>query len=412
MPRMIAKPSLFPSATGYLVLRVNGTERDGQLVRLQSPKCTIGSGPNCTLRLRADSVDPAHCLVLRGPERTIVRRWSADTRLNGRAFNESEIQAGDRLSIGRLELDVVETGQAETPAEARLAKQRLLDEQLVEIEARLRSLDEQDAECLARKAECETREADLAALRAEWDTRQADEREQYEVREAELESIRAELEASRGDLEASRSELQEERRQWDASHTEWTAHRAAEAEQSAARSAEFDAARQALDEHRTAWQAELEAAQGAIDEQTAAWQAETTELEQREANARAELDRMKADVEEAQTALAEERRQWETRRADASDVQSSAAGLIAARQAELEAAQRLIDEQSAAMRAETAEHLRRDADVRADLERAGRSRFDASGAGRRAAAMGIAPGGRSHDALSDRRATRGEASRA
>ena len=109
---------------------------------------------------------------------------------------------------------------------------------------------------------------------------------------------------------------------------------------------------------------------GAIDEQTAAWQAETTELEQREANARAELDRMRADVEAAQAALAEERQQWEATRTDASDVRSTAAGLIAARQAELEAAQRLIDEQSAALRAETAEHARRDAEVRADLERA------------------------------------------
>ena len=155
MPRTMPKPSLLSPAPGFLVLRVNGGPRDGQVVRLKSAKCTIGSSASCTLRLRADCVEPVHCLVLRGPERTIVRRWSADTRLNGRTFRESALQAGDRLSIGRLDLEVVETGQPETPAEARLAQQKSLEEQLVAIEARLRSLDEQ-------QAECDTRQADLA----------------------------------------------------------------------------------------------------------------------------------------------------------------------------------------------------------------------------------------------------------
>ena len=138
MPETISKPSLLSPVPGFLVLRVQGGPRNGQVVRLKSAKCTIGSGPSCTLRLRAKCVDPVHCLVLRGPQRTIVRRWSADTRLNGKSFDESALQAGDRLSIGRLNLEVVDTGQAETPAEIRLAQQKSLEDQLAAIEFRLR----------------------------------------------------------------------------------------------------------------------------------------------------------------------------------------------------------------------------------------------------------------------------------
>src|SRR5271166_6197116 len=111
MVGMLSTMSTVSSASGFLVLRVRGTTRDGQIVRLRSPKCTIGSGTNCTLRLRADNIGAVHCLILRGPSRTVVRRWSPDTRLNGRNFTESELQSGDRLSVGAIDLEVVETTQ-------------------------------------------------------------------------------------------------------------------------------------------------------------------------------------------------------------------------------------------------------------------------------------------------------------
>src|SRR5271157_4529979 len=111
MVRMLPSSSLMPAAPGFLVLRVRGSTRDGQVLRLQSPKCTIGSGPNCTLRLRADNIGVVHCLILRGPSQTLVQRWSPDTRLNGRNFSESVLQAGDCLSVGAIDLEVVETAQ-------------------------------------------------------------------------------------------------------------------------------------------------------------------------------------------------------------------------------------------------------------------------------------------------------------
>ena len=107
-----ASPTLLDASPGELVLRVCGTARDGQFVRLTSAKCSIGSGPRCTLRLAARGVGPLHCLILRGEGGTVVRRWSADTRLNGRAFSDAVIAPGDRLSVGPIELEVVQTGSS------------------------------------------------------------------------------------------------------------------------------------------------------------------------------------------------------------------------------------------------------------------------------------------------------------
>jgi len=104
-----SRTPILDTPTGDLVLRIRGGSRDGQVISLGSQKCTVGSGPYCTLRLNAFGVRPIHCMIIRGEVRTIVRRWAPDTRLNGRAFTDSDLVAGDRLSIGPIEFDVVET---------------------------------------------------------------------------------------------------------------------------------------------------------------------------------------------------------------------------------------------------------------------------------------------------------------
>ncbi|MBM4088191.1 MAG: hypothetical protein FJ276_01990 [Planctomycetes bacterium] len=100
-------------AQGLLTLRVRGTEHHGRVLRIRSAKCTIGSDPRCTLRLRAQGVEPCHCLILRGADGTFVRRWSPRTSLNGRGFGESRLRPGDRLVVGPVELEVLEPSEAE-----------------------------------------------------------------------------------------------------------------------------------------------------------------------------------------------------------------------------------------------------------------------------------------------------------
>lgn len=105
------RPSLFLAGSGELALRVRGREHDGRLIRLRSPKCTIGSAAGCTLRLRAAGVAPLHCWVLRGPAGTIVRRLHGQLTVNGGAQQEAALAPGDRLRLGAVELEVVECNQ-------------------------------------------------------------------------------------------------------------------------------------------------------------------------------------------------------------------------------------------------------------------------------------------------------------
>ena len=48
-----------------------------------------------------------HCLIVRGEQRTVVRQWAPDTRLNGRTFIDSPLTPGDRLGVGRVEFEVL-----------------------------------------------------------------------------------------------------------------------------------------------------------------------------------------------------------------------------------------------------------------------------------------------------------------
>lgn len=177
---------------GELKLRIIGGSRDGQLVRLRSSKCTIGSGRDCTLRLRARGVRPLHCLIVRGQQATIVRRWSPDTRLNGSSFTDASLVAGDRLSIGPIELEVV--GESPSPEGPEPTKQQV---------ARL----------------LETEQTTLRKRQAEWEEvrRHAEERLERRTQEmveklADLKSEQQSAAATRKQVETERLTLQAERR--------------------------------------------------------------------------------------------------------------------------------------------------------------------------------------------------------
>lgn len=83
MPAITEGSSLLGTAAGDLTFKVRSAEHRGRLLRIRSQKCTIGSDPSCTLRLRSVGVSPFHCVVLRGRGGTFVRRWQGDTCLNG-----------------------------------------------------------------------------------------------------------------------------------------------------------------------------------------------------------------------------------------------------------------------------------------------------------------------------------------
>ena len=200
MVRMVSTPSLLSSTVGCLVLRVRGTGRDGQIIRLRSAKCTVGSGLNCTLRLRSDNVGPAHCLILRGPCRTLVRRWLPDTRLNGRNFTESVLQAGDCLSVGGIDLEVVEIGQPGPGAEDSSDEHPVATEQFPPQEA---------GHLAVVQAELDAQSRALDVKQAAWEVQQAGAQRMLDDRIAGLDALRV-------DLETQRFAVEKDRRAWEA----------------------------------------------------------------------------------------------------------------------------------------------------------------------------------------------------
>ncbi len=92
---------------GKLTLRVQAPAGTTQTVVLTSACCRIGSGDGCTLRLRAPGIRDVHCVIFRGPRRTVVRGLAKETWLNGAVFFESPLNVGDRLGLGRLEIEVL-----------------------------------------------------------------------------------------------------------------------------------------------------------------------------------------------------------------------------------------------------------------------------------------------------------------
>jgi hypothetical protein len=155
------------------MLRIRGTSRDGQVVRLRSAKCTIGSSPDATLRLVARCVRPIHCLILRGEGGTFIRRWSGDTLLNGGQFSEAPLSPGDRIAVGPIELEVVDPSEpcpsdrGEPSSSARF--QDAIHHVLVQtklVEQRADELQRQQEACLHRCEELEQLARQLEARRA------------------------------------------------------------------------------------------------------------------------------------------------------------------------------------------------------------------------------------------------------
>ncbi|MGB6044743.1 MAG: hypothetical protein WBF93_16410, partial [Pirellulales bacterium] len=110
MPGTVASSlakTLLGIAPGFIELRVRGSKRDGQIVRLRGAKCGIGSTADCSLQLRAEGVPLLGCTILRGARETIVRSESDLVRLNGLLFAETSLTAGDHLTVGPFEIEVL-----------------------------------------------------------------------------------------------------------------------------------------------------------------------------------------------------------------------------------------------------------------------------------------------------------------
>lgn len=93
-----------------VLFRMVGTHHDGQLIRIRQSKFTVGSSLGCTLSLRSPHVHPLHALLLRGKRGLLFRAMASDTRVNGVAVSEVWLSEGDQISLGAIDLELLETG--------------------------------------------------------------------------------------------------------------------------------------------------------------------------------------------------------------------------------------------------------------------------------------------------------------
>jgi epidermal growth factor receptor substrate 15 len=343
---------------------------------------------------------------LRGPHATIVRRWSPDTRLNGHAFSDAPLSAGDCLSIGPIELEVLQTIASPSPTQSaqtaknqdstdpqklatrlelarRLGHRRAhaLVEQIRDARREIAQLKDQRSdeyqqgeELLRRRAgEMDAREAQLASDRQTLE----EQRRQHEEQRSQLDSQRESLERDRQTWEAQSREAQAERSQRDALRREIDEQRAQLAgdrqtleeqrRQHEEQRSQLDSQRESLERDRRTWEAQsgeaqversqLDALRREIDEQRAQWDAARAAQEQELARRREDFETREAQLAADRQTLAGQWRQHEDQRSQL-DSQREAlerdrqtweaqSGEAQAERSQLDALRREIDEQRA-----------------------------------------------------------------
>jgi hypothetical protein len=332
--------SLLDTATGQLALLVRSANCYGQVVRIRSPKCTVGSGPNCTLRLRARGVGPLHCLIVRGQQSTVVRRWSADTLLNGQAFTDAPLVPGDRLSIGTVELEVLDTGRASyRSAPTDRDEGSYLGEQAwqAEREELQRQLGQRSGQLAALQAELEAGQKVLEEQRRYWETQQC----QTATQAAEQ---TRQLAARVAELEAQGHTLNEQRQQWQTEREELQRQLGQRGDQLASLQAELETSQKAMEEERRHWEVQQgqTAAQAAEQNQqltarVAELEAERDDLQKQLGQRGEQLASLQAELQTSQKTLEEERRHWEVQQGQTAAQAAQQNQQLAARVAELEA---------------------------------------------------------------------------
>jgi hypothetical protein len=70
-------------------------------------QCSIGSSRACTLTVSAQAILPQHCLIVSGPNSTILKEFGESTWLNDRPVREPiELMDNDRLAVGPAEFRI------------------------------------------------------------------------------------------------------------------------------------------------------------------------------------------------------------------------------------------------------------------------------------------------------------------
>jgi len=127
--------SVPPSLEGGILLQIQAPNYPPKKVYIRSPRCSIGSSRDCTLRLVAEGVEPLHCLLIRSGSEVAVQRAARSTWLNGQEFHSAPFRAGDHLRLGPIVIQLLRIGEESpktssspsSPATVRTPSQERMD---------------------------------------------------------------------------------------------------------------------------------------------------------------------------------------------------------------------------------------------------------------------------------------------
>jgi len=105
----------YPSSEGAMILEILAPHYPPRKVSIKSTRCVVGSGPDCTLRLVAEGVEPVHCVIIRSHRQIHVERVAPKTWLNQREFHTALFRPGDRLQLGPIQIQLISPGPETKP---------------------------------------------------------------------------------------------------------------------------------------------------------------------------------------------------------------------------------------------------------------------------------------------------------
>lgn len=111
-------------------LRLHGGTENEQWIDVPPGKHSVGSGPRCQIRLQEPGVGAMECLLVCDRSSLRVRRWSDSVLLNGKSFEEATVTDGDVLTVGPLEMTIVEPSLTDSDASAGLEPDEWVESRL------------------------------------------------------------------------------------------------------------------------------------------------------------------------------------------------------------------------------------------------------------------------------------------
>ncbi len=105
-PRPTFVPPLDP--TVGIELRVTRAGMPARRLRINTTRCTFGSGEGCTVRLSDASLRPLHAVILRDSGRILIRGYSVPLEINGESLAESFLSLGDVIRLGQYCFEMID----------------------------------------------------------------------------------------------------------------------------------------------------------------------------------------------------------------------------------------------------------------------------------------------------------------